>query len=169
LEEACKALVENATAICRPTRSSPAALLGLHTVALGAEFYEGTIFPEEYRNQLFVARHSPWNRTIKDEGGDVVVAKLDDQAGVAALEPSMTGLLQNKPVFCRTTTISAGRSVSKSWRTARCWSRTTRTARLQERRAAGVRAGDGRGHGHDPRFSDPRPRHFLAPFDPEAD
>ena len=79
----------------------PAALLGPHTAALGAEFYEGTMFPEEYRNQLFIARHGPWNRTIKDEGGDVVVAKLDDEGNVVAIEPFMTGLLQNNEYLGR--------------------------------------------------------------------
>jgi glucose/arabinose dehydrogenase len=80
---------------------APAALLGPHTAALGAEFYEGTMFPEEYRNQLFIARHGPWNRTTKDEGGDVVVAKLDDQGKVVAVEPFMTGLLQNNEYLGR--------------------------------------------------------------------
>ena len=53
------------------------------------------MFPEAYRDQLFIARHGPWNRTRKDEGGDVVVAKLDDQGNVVAVEPFMTGLLQD--------------------------------------------------------------------------
>ena len=80
---------------------APEALLGPHTAALGAEFYEGTMFPEEYRNQLFIARHGPWNRTEKDEGGDVVVAQLDDQGNVVAVEPFMTGLLQNNEYLGR--------------------------------------------------------------------
>ena len=53
------------------------------------------MFPEAYRDQLFIARHGPWNRTRKDEGGDVVVAKLADQGNVVAVEPFMTGLLQD--------------------------------------------------------------------------
>ena len=80
---------------------APEALLGPHTAALGAEFYEGTMFPEQYRNQLFIARHGPWNRTNKDEGGDVVVAKLDDQGKVSAVEPFMTGLLRNNEYLGR--------------------------------------------------------------------
>ena len=34
------------------------------------------MFPAEYRNAIFIARHGAWNRT-KKTGGDVVVAKLN--------------------------------------------------------------------------------------------
>jgi len=74
---------------------APAALLGPHTAALGADFYTGEMFPEEYRGQLFMARHGPWNKVNKDEGGDVVVAMLDGDGNVTSVEPFLTGLLQN--------------------------------------------------------------------------
>ncbi len=73
---------------------APAALLGPHTAALGAEFYTGDGFPEDYRGALFIARHGPWNKTSKTEGGDIVVAKIED-GEVTSVEPFMTGLLQN--------------------------------------------------------------------------
>jgi glucose/arabinose dehydrogenase len=79
---------------------APAALLGPHTAALGAEFYTGGSFPEEYRNALFIARHGPWNKTSKTEGGDVVVAKIED-GEVTAVEPFMTGLLRNNEYLGR--------------------------------------------------------------------
>ncbi len=38
--------------------------LGPHVAALGMQFYTGTMFPPEYRNQLFVAEHGSWNRIV---------------------------------------------------------------------------------------------------------
>lgn len=71
---------------------APAALLGPHVAALGMRFYNGTAFPEAYRNQAFIARRGSWNRPQK-AGYDVVVARLDAQGNVTALEPFLTGLL----------------------------------------------------------------------------
>src|SRR5205823_4500163 len=41
----------------------PAALLGPHSAVLGMRFYTGRMFPGQYRNAIFVARHGSWNRT----------------------------------------------------------------------------------------------------------
>ncbi len=41
----------------------PALALGPHVAALGMRFYTGTMFPEQYRNQIFIAEHGSWNRT----------------------------------------------------------------------------------------------------------
>jgi glucose/arabinose dehydrogenase len=70
--------------------TQPAALLGAHTAALGMRFYTGTMFPEEYRNQIFIARRGSWNRE-RLNGYDVVVAKLDGQGNVTGIEPFLTG------------------------------------------------------------------------------
>jgi len=43
---------------------APVALLGPHVAALGMRFYTGTMFPPEYRGNVFVAEHGSWNRTI---------------------------------------------------------------------------------------------------------
>jgi glucose/arabinose dehydrogenase len=69
-----------------------AAKLGPHTAALGMRFYTGTMFPEQYRNQMFIARRGSWNRE-RLSGYDVVVARLDAQGNVAAVEPFLTGFL----------------------------------------------------------------------------
>ncbi len=37
--------------------------LGPHVASLGMRFYTGSMFPEEYRNQIFIAEHGSWNRT----------------------------------------------------------------------------------------------------------
>jgi glucose/arabinose dehydrogenase len=72
----------------------PVALLGPHSAALGMRFYTGTMFPAEYRNAIFIARHGSWNKT-KKVGGDVVVAKLNKDGSVKSWEPFLTGFLQN--------------------------------------------------------------------------
>jgi len=37
--------------------------LGPHVASLGMRFYTGTMFPAEYRNQIFIAEHGSWNRS----------------------------------------------------------------------------------------------------------
>jgi len=41
----------------------PAMKLGPHVASLGMRFYTGSMFPSEYRNQIFIAEHGSWNRT----------------------------------------------------------------------------------------------------------
>lgn len=74
--------------------TKPIALLGPHTAALGMRFYTGNMFPSEYRNAIFIARHGSWNRT-KKLGGDIVVAKLSDDGAVKSIEPFITGFIEN--------------------------------------------------------------------------
>lgn len=69
----------------------PAALLGPHAAALGMRFYTGSMFPAEYRERAFIARHGSWNRT-KKSGFDVVTA-ITAPGQKAKIEPFMTGLV----------------------------------------------------------------------------
>ncbi|HEX8665165.1 MAG TPA: PQQ-dependent sugar dehydrogenase [Beijerinckiaceae bacterium] len=78
----------------------PAALLGPHTAALGMRFYTGEMFPAEYRNAIFIARHGAWNRTEKT-GGDVVVAKLNPDGTVKSIEPFLTGFVEDNKYVAR--------------------------------------------------------------------
>jgi glucose/arabinose dehydrogenase len=48
------------------------------------------MFPEQYRNQVFIARRGSWNRS-RLSGFDVVVAHLDAQGNVTRVEDFMTG------------------------------------------------------------------------------
>jgi glucose/arabinose dehydrogenase len=70
----------------------PAALLGPHAGSLGMTFYQGKMFPAKYQGAIFIARHGPWNRTIKYS--DVSVAFPDGKGG-ARVEPFMTGFVEN--------------------------------------------------------------------------
>jgi glucose/arabinose dehydrogenase len=45
--------------------TKPAQTLGPHVAPLGLKFYTGNNFPEQYRNQLFIAEHGSWNRSQK--------------------------------------------------------------------------------------------------------
>ena len=71
--------------------TQPAALLGAHVAPIGMRFYTGTMFPEAYRNQIFIANRGSWNRD-RLSGFDVVVATLDAQGNVAGVAPFLTGL-----------------------------------------------------------------------------
>jgi glucose/arabinose dehydrogenase len=42
----------------------PDVLIPAHSAALGITFYEGTQFPQRYRNGGFVALHGSWNRSV---------------------------------------------------------------------------------------------------------
>jgi glucose/arabinose dehydrogenase len=72
----------------------PVALMGPHAAALGLKFYTGHMFPAEYHDQMFVARHGSWNRTIKF-GGDIALVRLNRDGSVKSVEPFITGFLQN--------------------------------------------------------------------------
>jgi glucose/arabinose dehydrogenase len=72
----------------------PVGLMGPHAAALGMRFYTGSMFPADYKNAIFVARHGSWNRT-KKFGGDIAVVKLNEDGTVKSVEPFMTGFLED--------------------------------------------------------------------------
>ena len=48
------------------------------------------MFPEQYCNQLFIARRGSWNRE-QLSGYDVAVARIGADGAVAGIEPFLTG------------------------------------------------------------------------------
>jgi glucose/arabinose dehydrogenase len=42
----------------------PEVELPAHVASLGMRFYTGKMFPAEYRDQIFIAEHGSWNRTV---------------------------------------------------------------------------------------------------------
>jgi glucose/arabinose dehydrogenase len=58
------------------------------------------MFPEQYKNQIFIARHGSWNRSTK-LGGDVVVATLNKDGTVKSVAPFLTGFIQNNAYIGR--------------------------------------------------------------------
>jgi glucose/arabinose dehydrogenase len=73
--------------------------LGPHVAALGMRFYTGTLFPPEYRNQIFIAEHGSWNRS-KKIGYRVMRVRLEDNRA-AAYEVFAAGWLQGEQVWGR--------------------------------------------------------------------
>ncbi len=68
--------------------------MGPHSASLGMRFYTGRMFPKEYQNVIFVARHGSWNRS-KKFGGDIVAVKLNSNGTVKSVTPFVTGFLQD--------------------------------------------------------------------------
>jgi glucose/arabinose dehydrogenase len=64
----------------------PALKLGGHVAPLGLRFYTGTMFPAEYRKQLFIAQHGSWNRTAEagHTGYRIVVARVNGRQVVGS-------------------------------------------------------------------------------------
>ncbi|MEO6403961.1 MAG: sorbosone dehydrogenase family protein [Ferruginibacter sp.] len=71
----------------------PVQILGPHVAALGMRFYTGNMFPQEYKNQVFIAEHGSWNR--KDPlGYRVTLAKLDSSGRSLGYSNFAEGWLQ---------------------------------------------------------------------------
>ncbi len=73
----------------------PVMKLGAHVAPLGMRFYTGKMFPAEYRNNIFMARHGSWNRTIK-QGYDIYRVVLNDNGKVMKAQPFLTGFLTDE-------------------------------------------------------------------------
>jgi glucose/arabinose dehydrogenase len=56
-------------------------------------FYDGDMFPEEYRGAIFSAQHGSWNRT-EPVGARVMVTTIDEE-GNATSEPFAEGWLDD--------------------------------------------------------------------------
>lgn len=60
----------------------PAQKLGPHVAALGMRFYTGEMFPGEYKNQIFIAEHGSWNRSVPI-GYRVTMVELEGNKAVS--------------------------------------------------------------------------------------
>jgi glucose/arabinose dehydrogenase len=77
----------------------PAIDLGPHVAALGMRFYDGRMFPAEYRGQILIAEHGSWNRSNKI-GYRVMRVRLEGGKAVS-YEPFATGWLQGEEAWGR--------------------------------------------------------------------
>ncbi len=57
---------------------APKVLMQAHSAPLGLLFYDGSMFPPEYRGSLFVTFHGSWNRSVPT-GYKVVRIKFNDK------------------------------------------------------------------------------------------
>ena len=74
---------------------APAQNLGAHVAAIGMRFYTGRMFPEEYRNQIFIAEHGSWNRS-QPQGYRVMLVRLQGNKAVS-YTPFAEGWLEEGP------------------------------------------------------------------------
>jgi glucose/arabinose dehydrogenase len=69
----------------------PTAKLGAHVAPLGMRFYTGTMFPTEYHDNIFIAMHGSWDRSVK-QGYNVTRVTVDAK-GTAKMVPFLDGFL----------------------------------------------------------------------------
>jgi glucose/arabinose dehydrogenase len=77
----------------------PVQKLGAHVAPLGVKFYTGTVFPESYRNQVFIAEHGSWNRKEKS-GYRITLVRLEGSKPVS-YAPFATGFHRGDDIFGR--------------------------------------------------------------------
>ena len=77
----------------------PAMKLGPHVAAIGMRFYTGTMFPDRYRNQIFIAEHGSWNRSTPI-GYRVTLVRLEENRAVT-YEVFAEGWLQGNAAWGR--------------------------------------------------------------------
>lgn len=71
----------------------PKVQMQAHSAPLGLAFYEGSVFPPEYRNNIFVAFHGSWNRS-NPTGYKIIRVKLDDKGQpIGGAQDFITGWL----------------------------------------------------------------------------
>ncbi|MFQ5803710.1 MAG: PQQ-dependent sugar dehydrogenase [Candidatus Methylomirabilales bacterium] len=81
----------------------PAMALGPHVAAIGMRFYTGTMFPERYRDQIFIAEHGSWNRSTP-VGYRVTLVRLEENRAVT-YEVFAEGWLQGNTAWGRPTDV----------------------------------------------------------------
>ncbi len=69
---------------------TPDVLIQAHSAALGMDFYDGAMFPKEYRGDAFVALHGSWNRS-KLTGYKVIRLRFRDGKPTGEYEDFLTG------------------------------------------------------------------------------
>ncbi len=79
----------------------PIAELGPHVAPLGIAFYDGDIFPEKYRNSIFVALHGSWNKYNGKSGYKIVFVQLDEEGNYLNQEDFISGWLLNEEAWGR--------------------------------------------------------------------
>lgn len=70
----------------------PVQNLGPHVAPLGVKFYDGNMFPEKYKGDIFIAEHGSWNRT-KKIGYRISRVKIENNKSLG-YEPFIYGWLE---------------------------------------------------------------------------
>jgi glucose/arabinose dehydrogenase len=96
----------------RTATITPDVLMQAHSAPLGIAFYEGSMFPADYRGDAFVTLHGSWNRTPRT-GYKVVRLRFKDGAPTGEYDDFMTGfVVDDAQVWGRPTGIAVARDGS---------------------------------------------------------
>jgi glucose/arabinose dehydrogenase len=74
--------------------------LGAHVAPTGVSFHKGDMFPDQMRDNLFIALHGSWNRAEK-VGYKLLRVTLDKKGDVVSSKDFITGWLKNGKVSGR--------------------------------------------------------------------
>jgi glucose/arabinose dehydrogenase len=74
---------------------APVQKMPAHVANLGMKFYTGSMFPAEYKNQIFIAEHGSWNRS-KKIGYRLTLVFLDKDGKAIKYEPFAQGWLKEE-------------------------------------------------------------------------
>ena len=75
--------------------TSPEIEFQAHSANLGIEFYDGDMFPPDYRNDAFIVQHGSWNRTER-VGYQIVRVRFDDEGNPTCQEVFADGWLNDE-------------------------------------------------------------------------
>jgi glucose/arabinose dehydrogenase len=79
----------------------PDILLQPHNASLEMTFYDGSMFPAEYKGDIFAAEHGSWNKKVRT-GYEVIRAPLNNGHSSGIYEDFLTGfVLDNGDVWGR--------------------------------------------------------------------
>ena len=79
--------------------AQPAMKLSAHVAPLGMTFYTGNLFPPRYRNQIFIAEHGSWNRSVPI--GYRITLAVFDKNNTAHYEIFADGWLKKRKAWGR--------------------------------------------------------------------
>ncbi len=80
--------------------TAPAQKLGPHVAALGMEFYNGNMFPQEYKHQAIIAEHGSWNRS-EPIGYRLTLVTIEENTRATSYEVFADGWLQDGKAWGR--------------------------------------------------------------------
>ena len=86
----------------------PDVLIQPHSAPLGIAFYDGAMFPPEYRGDAFVALHGSWNRRQRT-GYKVVRLRMREGKPTGEYEDFLTGFVTDAGVWGRPVGVAVGR------------------------------------------------------------
>jgi hypothetical protein len=72
----------------------PDVLIQAHSASLGLTFYNGKMFPSDYRGDGFAAEHGSWNRSRRT-GYKVIRIRLKEGAPTGEYQDFLTGFVTN--------------------------------------------------------------------------